>query len=155
MGFFADEDGDFTDAFFAVEVDADFHAHLAAEFEKAGDDVGEIGGDVLEVDQHIHDEEAADDALLDVLDVDAAFGDVGRELRDDAFLILAQNANDSQDGMRHGNLLKNADSLSANHFDGTLRERIRRFSMAWGFLGSISRTRLNITVAMPLRSRRA
>jgi len=48
-------------------------------------------------------EEAADDALLDVLDVDAALGHVRGELRDDPLLILPQHANDSQN--RHGVLL--------------------------------------------------
>ena len=50
----------------------------------------------LEIDQHVHEEKPADDALLDVLDVDAALGDIGRELGDDPLLVLAQNADDGQ-----------------------------------------------------------
>ena len=101
VGFLADEEGDALVTALALEDDADFHVDAAAELEEAGDDFGEVGAEVLEIDEHVHDEEAADDALLDVFDVDAAFGDVGGELGNDAFLVFAEDADDCEDGLGH------------------------------------------------------
>ncbi len=99
--FLADEDGDFFLFAFAVEMDADFHVHFFAQFQQAGDQFGQVDADLPDINEHVHEEEAPDDALLDVFDVDAAFGHVGGELRDDPFLVLTQNADDGQDGLRH------------------------------------------------------
>ena len=87
----------------AVQVDAHLHVDLLAQVEQAGDQLGQVDRQVLEVDQHVHDEEPADDALLDVLDVDAALGHVRGELRDDALLVFPQHADDGEDRLlRHG-----------------------------------------------------
>ncbi len=56
---------------------------------------------VRQIDQHVHDEKAAHDPLLDVLNIDAALGHVSRKLRDDALLVLSQHADDRQYRLRH------------------------------------------------------
>jgi hypothetical protein len=102
VGFLADEEGDFLAAALALENDADLHVELAAQVDQAGDDFGKIGAEVLEIDEHVHDEKATDDALLDVFDIDAALGDIGGELGNDAFLVFTENADDGENGLRHG-----------------------------------------------------
>jgi hypothetical protein len=82
----------------AVQVDPDLHLDPLAEPEQPGDQLGQVDRHVLEVDEHVHQEEPADDVLLDVLDVDAPLRQVRRELRDDALLVLPEDADDRQDG---------------------------------------------------------
>ena len=73
-----------------MEGDAYFHVDLFAGGEQAGDEFVEGDGHVFEIDEHVHDEQAADDVLLDVFDVDAALGEIGCEARDDALLVFAE-----------------------------------------------------------------
>lgn len=105
VGFFGAEEGDAFGFALVLEDDFDFHVDGAATVEEAGDEGGEVGGEVVEVDEHVHDEEAADDFLLDVFDVDAAFGEEGGERGDGAFLVFAEDGDDGEDGGGHG-LLK-------------------------------------------------
>ena len=94
LGLLADQERDLLSAPLAVQMDADLHVHPPAQVQQAGDQLGQVDADVLEVHQHVHQEEATHDALLDVLDVDAALGHVGGELRDDPFLVFPQHADD-------------------------------------------------------------
>ncbi len=94
VALFRDEQRDFLFAGFRVEMDFHLHVDLFSQVEQTGDDFGEAGRELFQIDEHVHDEEAANDALLDVLDIDAALGHVGRELRDDAFLVFSENADD-------------------------------------------------------------
>ena len=77
-----------------VEIDADVHLQLLAQFEQAGNQRGQIAGQIGQIDEHVHDEMPADDALLDVFDIDAALGHVRGELGNHAFLVLADDADD-------------------------------------------------------------
>jgi hypothetical protein len=82
-------------------MDAHFHLHLPAKIEQAGDKLGKIGAKIFEIDEYVHEEEAANDALLDVLDVDPTLGHVSGELRDDAFLVFPQNTHNCHHRLRH------------------------------------------------------
>jgi len=99
--FFAGEDDDAFGAWLALQSDFDFHVNFFAEVQCAGDEFIEGDGHVFEVDEHIHDEKAGDDALFEVLDVDAAIGDEGGELGDDAFLVAALDGENGEDFVRH------------------------------------------------------
>lgn len=99
--FFADEEGDAFSSALVVQGDADFHADVLAEVEQAGDELIEAEGEFGEVDEHVHDELAMDDLLVDIEDVDAVFGHVGGEAGDDAFLVSADDADDGLD-LGHG-----------------------------------------------------
>ena len=106
------------------------------ELQQAGDDLGEVDGQVLEVDQHVHQEEPADDALLDVLDVDAALGHVGGELGDDALLVLAQHADDRQYGLSHEGLRYGTGAgrfAARRRREGEARAIVVRPTIAGGF----------------------
>ena len=85
----------------AVQVDADLHVDATADVDQAGHQGRQVGREVGEVDEHVHDEQAADDALLDVLDVHAALGQVGGELRDGTFLVATEHGNDCEE-LAHG-----------------------------------------------------
>ncbi len=52
--------------------------------------------EVGEVDQHRHDEETLHDALLDVLDVGVAAGEVGGDAGDDALLVAPDDRDDRE-----------------------------------------------------------
>ncbi len=71
---------------------------LPSQFKQAGDEIRQGRGEVFEIDQHIHDEEPADHALLDVFDIDAALGHVGGELRDHPFLIFPRTLTTANTG---------------------------------------------------------
>ena len=58
-----------------------------------------------QVDQHVHDEQAADDALFDVLNIRAALGQEGRDLRDDPFLVFPEHTDDGEN-FGHGQSVK-------------------------------------------------
>ena len=52
---------------------------------------------VRDVDQHVHKELAAHNALLDVLDVDFLLSEVGADPGDDALLVASEDADDGKD----------------------------------------------------------
>ena len=55
-----------------VQMDANLHVDRSAQLEQSGDQLGQIAGEVLQIDEHVHQKKPADDALLDVFNVDAA-----------------------------------------------------------------------------------
>ena len=64
---------------------------------------------VLEIDASMpssFQKEPVHNPLLNVFDVDAAFGQVCRKLRNNALLVLPQHADDSQYGLSQNNLLR-------------------------------------------------
>jgi hypothetical protein len=87
----ADEDRDALAFALAVQVHAHFHVDRFAQRQQAGDQLRQRDADILDIDQHVHDEKAADDALFNVLDIDAALGHVRGELRDDPLLVFPQD----------------------------------------------------------------
>ncbi len=94
MRLLAHQHGDALAVAGAVESDAHVHEHLFADALQPEDHLVERQGEVGQVDPHRHDEEALHHALLDVLDVDAAAGEVGGNPRDDAFLVSADDGDD-------------------------------------------------------------
>ena len=85
MRFPADQQRDLLVPPLAVQMDAHLHVDLPAQFQQAGDQLGKVDGQILQIDQHVHQEKPAHDALLDVLDIDPPLGHVGGELRNDTF----------------------------------------------------------------------
>jgi hypothetical protein len=95
--FLAHEDGNPAALAFSPERHTDLHANFLSDGEESCDELVETDTCVSYVDEHIHEKLAADDALLDVFDINVAFCEIGAYPSDDAFLIASEDAHDGKD----------------------------------------------------------
>ena len=83
-------------AFLSVQPNRDVHLHFTADSLERKDEFVEAARQVGQVDQHRHDEQPLHHALVDILDVDALLGEIGRNPGHDALLVATDDCDDGR-----------------------------------------------------------
>jgi hypothetical protein len=118
---------------FAVQANGYVHLHFGADALQVEDQRVQVDVEVFQVDEHRHDEETLHHVLLDLFDVDAVLGEVGRNAGYDAFLVASENRYDGRIGSGHRAVLMAAGGCRKRpalpRLPGTALPACRRYLM--------------------------